>query len=296
MVRARRGTEPPTGPAQLTVAGNAFEDEVAERIALGENLAQRPLNSIGDIDEVRDEYRRWDDFNSALLHRRFTTSEVADEYDAMAVMWIGDGSPEDRLRSHNEALRTKINRLRSIKERIPLFEVPLFEVAASAREAPEASTAATAASTIDAIFIVHGHNDALKIGVDSFLRRATTVEPVILHNEANRGQTLIEKFEAAGARAGYAVVLFTADDVGAAKAKKDELNPRARQNVVFEFGFFVGAIGRDHVAVIHEPGVELPSDLNGLVYIPHDDAGAWKALLLRELKAAGITVDPHALL
>jgi predicted nucleotide-binding protein len=45
------------------------------------------------------------------------------------------------------------------------------------------------------------------------------------------------------------------------------------------------------VAVLFEDGVELPSDLDGLVYIPLDSAGGWRLGLLKELAAAGIAVD-----
>jgi predicted nucleotide-binding protein len=84
-------------------------------------------------------------------------------------------------------------------------------------------------------------------------------------------------------------VLLTGDDVGG--LSPDTLEPRARQNVVFEFGFFFGALGRNRVAVLHEEGVELPSDVHGIVYIPLDEAGAWKMLLARELKGASLDVD-----
>ena len=78
-------------------------------------------------------------------------------------------------------------------------------------------------------------------------------------------------------------MLLTADDVGGATG--EEQNPRARQNVIFEFGWFCGLIGRKHVAVLYEAGVELPSDIEGLVYIGLDTEWRWR--LVRELKDAG---------
>jgi predicted nucleotide-binding protein len=56
-------------------------------------------------------------------------------------------------------------------------------------------------------------------------------------------------------------------------------------------GIFFGLLGRQRVAVLYGEGVELPSDLAGLIYIPLDDAGAWRLSLLKELEAANITVD-----
>ena len=68
---------------------------------------------------------------------------------------------------------------------------------------------------------------------------------------------------------------------------------RPRQNVVLELGFFVGALGRNRVAIVYEEGVERPSDIAGVVYIPLDESGAWRSKLAKELDAAGIPLD-HA--
>src|SRR5207244_1834655 len=97
-----------------------------------------------------------------------------------------------------------------------------------------------------------------------------------------------EKFEAHAATAAYAVFLLTADDVGGAAGSPAA--PRGRQNVIFELGFFFGKLGRARVAVLLAPGVEQPSDIAGLVYIPVDPNGVWKHHLARELSAAGIPV------
>jgi predicted nucleotide-binding protein len=64
--------------------------------------------------------------------------------------------------------------------------------------------------------------------------------------------------------------------------------PRGRQNVIFELGFFFGKLGRERVCVLLAGGVEEPSDIAGLVYITIDAGGAWKYQLARELTAADI--------
>lgn len=144
------------------------------------------------------------------------------------------------------------------------------------------------------IFIVHGHDEAKKFQLARFLKDLTDQEPVILHEQPNKGAVLIEKLEASAARTGFAVVLLTADDMGRAK-KETEDKPRGRQNVVFELGFFMGALGRSNVAVLMEPGIEEPGDVTGLVYTPLDDGGAWKAALASEIEDAGIAVKWSAL-
>jgi predicted nucleotide-binding protein len=138
------------------------------------------------------------------------------------------------------------------------------------------------------IFVVHGHDHAVLHHVVRVLERATSREVTVLHEQANAGRTILEKFEAHAVAASYAVVLLTGDDEGSAVGGTPK--PRGRQNVIFELGFFFGTLGRQRVAVLLAPGVEQPSDIAGLVYIAIDAAGAWKYELARELDAAGIPV------
>lgn len=166
----------------------------------------------------------------------------------------------------------------------------------AAREIEDLISVADKGETAPAerIFIVHGHDDARKFQLARFLRDLTGHEPVILHEQANRGSVLIEKLENSAATTGFAVVLLTGDDVGRVKTETTD-KPRGRQNVVFELGFFIGALGRSKVAVLKEPDVEEPGDVTGLVYTPLDTAGAWKSALATEIQAAGIPVEWSAL-
>jgi predicted nucleotide-binding protein len=138
------------------------------------------------------------------------------------------------------------------------------------------------------VFLVHGHDEAVKLAVARFLEKLG-LEPVILHEQPNKGQTVIEKFEA-NSDVGFAVVLLTPDDEGRAATGKD-LRPRARQNVILELGYFIGKLCRPRVCALYKEGVELPSDIHGVIYVPYDGAGGWRLELARELKAAGIDVD-----
>lgn len=115
--------------------------------------------------------------------------------------------------------------------------------------------------------------------------------PVILQEQINRGMTVIEKFEDLAARAGFAVVLVTPDDIGYAAGKEEEKSCRPRQNVILELGYFVGRIGRSKTLVLTKGGVELPSDILGLVYESMDKNEGWKIRLARELKACGFEID-----
>jgi predicted nucleotide-binding protein len=139
------------------------------------------------------------------------------------------------------------------------------------------------------VFIVHGRDEATKQTTARFLEKLG-LEPVILHEQPNVGRTIIEKFEDYSSVA-YAVVLLTPDDLGGLASEKPELSLRSRQNVVFELGYFIGKLGRKKVCALYQKDVELPSDFHGVLYVPLDEAGAWKFLLAKELKAVGLDID-----
>lgn len=143
------------------------------------------------------------------------------------------------------------------------------------------------------VFIVHGHDDALKEAVARVLERAAEVDVVILHEQLDGGSTIMEKFERHAQRASFAVVLLTPDDVIAGPEGVTE--DRARQNVILELGYFVGRLGRERVCALRKGDVTLPSDYLGVLYKPVDTAGAWKYNLGKELRGAGISVDLNRL-
>ncbi len=118
---------------------------------------------------------------------------------------------------------------------------------------------------------------------------------MILHEQPNKGRTIIEKFEAF-ADVRFAVVLLTADDIGgvAASAAANH-KPRARQNVILELGYFLGKLGRARVCALWQEGVEIPSDYDGVLYVKLDPDGAWRTHLAHELKEAGLPVDLNRL-
>jgi Predicted nucleotide-binding protein containing TIR-like domain len=138
------------------------------------------------------------------------------------------------------------------------------------------------------VFIVHGHDEGAREAIARFLQK-TEFEPVILHERPNRGRTIITKFQQEASDVGFAVVLMTPDDEGGKAGGPPR--SRARQNVVFELGFFIGALGPERVAALVKGDIERPSDFEGVVYIPLDENGAWRQVLGRELEAAGFTID-----
>ena len=117
-------------------------------------------------------------------------------------------------------------------------------------------------------FIVHGHDDTTKLALKNYLQNTLHLpEPIILHEQPNAGRTVIEKFERYASQSDLVFVILTPDDVVA--STPDTETRRARQNVIFELGLFVGMLGRTsgRVFLLYKPPLELPSDLVGVCYI-----------------------------
>ncbi|MCF8374326.1 MAG: nucleotide-binding protein [Bacteroidales bacterium] len=133
-------------------------------------------------------------------------------------------------------------------------------------------------------FIIHGHDNELKIEVQLLLKRAG-VNSIVLHERTDKGRTIIDKLIDETELAGYGIALLTPDDLII------DGNNRARQNVILEIGYFLGALGKARIRMIVKGHVEIPSDLQGILYEKYDASGAWKIKLLKELQAVGIYVD-----
>lgn len=145
------------------------------------------------------------------------------------------------------------------------------------------------------VFVVHGHDDAAKLDVARTLE-TVGFHAIILHEQPSEGKTIIEKIET-HTDVAFAVVLYTPCDFGRAKEQSvDEEQSRARQNVVFEHGYLTAKLGRNRVCALVKGEVETPGDYNGVVYIPFDQAGAWKLALAKEMRAAGLDFDTNKLL
>ena len=145
--------------------------------------------------------------------------------------------------------------------------------------------------TTKEVFVVHGRDEGVREKVARFLDKLA-LNPVVLHEQPNEGRTIIEKFEDY-AHVGFAVVLLTPDDEGGLRDGKGDFKSRARQNVIFEFGYFVGKLGRERVCALVKGDVERPSDYDGVLYIPLDDLGGWEKRLIQELKSAGYDIDAN---
>ena len=173
-----------------------------------------------------------------------------------------------------------------MQDAVGLIEAAIYEL-----ELDDGADQGSTVPPTGPIFVVHGRDGARKYELMRLLERTVDAEAVVLHEQANRGATLLEKLLRHAASARFAVVLLTADDEGRPQGSDSDMSPRGRQNVIFELGVFIGLLGRERVAVLRDPEVEEPSDITGLVYIELDRAGAWRHSLLKEIAAADVNVD-----
>jgi len=187
--------------------------------------------------------------------------------------------------------------LRSMKNEIETFwedegtisEEKNIKIAKGAKE-----TSKSRKLSKDKVFIIHGHDEGTKEKIARFLEKIE-LKPIILHEKPNEGQTIIEKFEKHSLDVGFAIALLTSDDVGNSKINKENLNYRARQNVILELGYFMGKLGRKRVCAMLGKDVEIPSDYSGILYIPLEEE-TWKYKLAKELKTAGFQIDMNKVL
>lgn len=140
------------------------------------------------------------------------------------------------------------------------------------------------------IFIVHGHDEKMLLDVEKFVNKLK-IDPIILKDQPDKSRTVIEKFEDLS-DTDYAIILLSPDDYGRAKNEDDEdLKPRPRQNVIFEFGYFLGKIERENILVLYQEtkDFDILSDISGVLYTPYREG--WQLKIARELKAAGFLID-----
>lgn len=161
-------------------------------------------------------------------------------------------------------------------------------IASSQKEKIDTSIKNTTTTNNTSVFIVHGRDDLAKTEVARFIEKLG-LDAIILHEQDNGGKTIIEKIEEF-TNVGYGIVLYTPCDRGALEGD-ETLKTRARQNVVFEHGYLIGKLGRNKVSALVKAQVEIPSDLNGLVYTELDKAGGWKLSIAKELTREGYSID-----
>lgn len=245
-----------------------------------------PLEDIASLDEVVSLAMSTPDnfidppvdpreFMSFVIQLLDDTSDDPERLLSFAFLHYG------RPRKYNDALRAIVTKL------IVPFGREFKDYVSNTAEGPNRESSIDDLTPNNSVFIVHGRDDAARLEAARFIERLG-LNAIVLHERPNKGRTIIEKFEAEGS-AGFAIVLLTPDDHGAAIG--EDLQLRARQNVLLELGYFIGSIGRHRVIALKKGEIEIPSDFVGVLWEPLDARGAWKMRVAHELSDAGYNID-----
>lgn len=238
--------------------------------------------SYGYPESYTSEYISWKTRVETLLESRFgKSSPVFQNFiNGANIRVLGNGTDQFN-RAHSYFMG-------ALKSAIDLID---FDASVTREKEIEKSIKKT-----NKIFVVHGHDEKLKHEVEIFLQEIG-LEPIILHRQPDKGQTIIEKIES-NSDVGYAIILLTPDDIGYSSIEESkeeserEKNFRARQNVIFEFGYFIGKLGRSRVCCLYKENVELPTDVSGIIYKEVKTTVDEIAFsIIKDLKAIGYSVN-----
>ena len=278
----------------LLVSIEQASKKLQRQIEKGKLLRDRRIDSQEELTQARDDSSNWSNYNRTLITRLFSDGSVGDEYhrrQTSAFLTVSPVPFPQEIKWHRREMEKFINHLKGICEQFELYEEPSDVLQDGGEEVVET----LADSFGNEVFIVHGHDDEAKLTVARFVESLGIIA-TILHEREDRSRTIPEKFEEHAAKASFAIILLTPDDVGASKDERDKIHPRARQNVVLELGYFWGSLGRERVCVLYKEQVELPSDIQGILYIPMDNNNGWQLKLAKEMKQAGVPFEPKELL
>lgn len=290
---------------QIAKGSDLLNMEVKQAVVRGDSMGMYGFGATRRVEKVEYDdnsktafmtaYAKWDDYNKEIYQSSFTVPNNTYWYQYDNQSWDHFYS-QDIVADYKKQIQRQITQMESDIEKVGLMEC--------VAEVQPQKVVATFKKPTNDIFIVHGHNEEMKQTVARIVTKLG-LNPIILHEQANEGKTIIDKFESNAENINFAIILLSGDDLAASVrdlegVQKDEvverLEKRARQNVVFEMGYFAGRLGGSHMFYLLQDGVAKPGDLDGLVYTPYDVAGAWKIGLVKELKACGYNVDANAII
>lgn len=267
----------------LSISNSEFKNQIDKRVELGEKLFQREIKTQEELEKLNTDYRFWDEYNFEYLQQIFDVpkNEYARNYGQAGFSFVGQlgevqGNP---VLSIKNLIKYKLDNLKSLSAKSGLLK--------SSQKSVVSIPSNTTKLNMSQVFIVHGHDDLAKVETARFIEKLG-FQPIILHEQASSGKTIIEKIESYS-NVGFGIVLYTPCDLGYKKGQESNLNPRARQNVVFEHGYLIGKIGRKNVCALVKDQVETPNDISGVVYVSMEND--WKLALAKELRNSGYKVD-----
>lgn len=228
-----------------------------ERIQKGMEFRDNQINSWDELELQKKKFGKWDAYNAELLRKIFTTETLSDEYNrfygAVRIIDVYNVPRlSDELMEFKEKVQDDLNRLDSIKERLPLFD-----------ETPDMASQVQAKqkrlSDDHVVFIGHGRSP-LWARVKLFLEELG-IAAMSFESESHAGESIVPILEEMLNQAAFAVLILTAEDATA------EGTRRARQNVIHEAGLFQGRLGFTRAILLQQDGLEGFTNVDGLQYI-----------------------------
>lgn len=253
----------------------------------GKEIKERTIQTDRELDEANGDKSRW---------RNEVQDEVSTLFKDKKTGWEFYNSMKSPTKPFNASFEFCINRFNySMHNGIKYLEGLLDTVLLNEenKDKKDNEMIVNGDNTVKSkeVFIVHGRNSGIKETVAQFLSDLG-LKPIILHEMPNKGRTIIEKFEDYS-NVPFAIAIFTPDDKGCLNDVNEDLRARARQNVIFEFGYFIGKLGRKRACALIKGDIEKPSDYSGVIYIKFDKKHSWKTELIKELRTVYHDIDAN---
>ena len=273
-------------PAKLLKSKEEARSKIQKRIDLGNELYGRTITTEDAFETLKREFGKYNKYNHYMLSKMFPNEPFAEEYSQLFDRTLYCNKEWEYLwNKEKKEILDKIDYLESILDRLELIDTI------------QTTNQSKQANAIDPnnkkVFVVHGRDNEPKEAVARFLGKLG-LEPIILHEQTNEGETIIDKFKK-NSDVGFAVILLTPDDKVHSDSSSDQFKYQARQNVIFEMGYFLGKLDRNKICILLKSKVELPSDILGVGYVQYNEDDAWKLQLAREIKKSGIKIDLNKL-
>lgn len=262
--------------------GSPEKERILELLKASDAILRYPMNHEANWLRIKIERDYWYSDMVAFIDDTYGKNVLSSFRHALPSMNVNDSAYTKAERSHMQIEAGKIF-LETLKGR------PVQ------RNQAQQSTHTTGREKPEKVFVVHGHDEGGKHHAARFIEKLG-IQAIVLEERPDAGRTIIEKFEQESEHVGFALILLTPDDLATDPAIPDRTAERARQNVIFELGYFVGKLGRGRVCLLRKGKVEMPSDLQGVIYKPMNENNDWYLAVAKDLNRARFPVDLNKLL
>jgi predicted nucleotide-binding protein len=259
-------------PTELLYFKAEFKKVLLERIVLGDELFNRQLQTKSDLNKNKDDFYKWDNFNSEYLRKAFNkdANEFKKSYDESISSFFSSfdirNSPLQDIKNFKDKVNNKISRLKKIRDKIDSMKTSVVKNSFFKKHEIETSHSK--------IFIVPGHDYETFSKTINFIENLG-FEAIILHDSIDK-KTIINKIEQ-HTDVNFALILHSPNSED--------------QNIYLNHGFLIGKMGRNKVCVLVNENLENQNDISGIVYVAIDETDLWCYSVARELKKAGYNLD-----